>query len=294
MHDWLFTNVGQWRNGDAAANVKEGARSLGLDGEAFDLCFDEQAPLELIREDFNEGRVYGARGTPTFVLNGRVIGGLLPTEQFLTIVDALVAEAETGELPDTVATSAPSPTPDLDFESETTAMRGDPDAPITIYEFSDYQCPFCLRHFEQTMPKLIEQYIDTGKVRYIFKDFPITSIHPQAPKAAEAAECAGEQDRYWDMHDRLFQGQQGDWNQNPDAVNIFKSYAQELGLDTQAFDSCLDSNKYAAEVASDLGEGVGAGVTGTPAFFINGQLVSGAQPFEVFQQIIDTLLEENE
>ncbi len=294
MHDWLFNNVSQWRSGDALTNVKAGARDLGLDGDAFDACFDGQAPLDIVREDYNEGRTFGAESTPTFILNGHIVGGLLPTEQFMAMVDALIVESETGELPDSVVTTVPSPTPDTDFDPETTAMRGDADAPITIYEFSDYQCPFCLRHFEQAMPKIIEQYVDTGNVRYIFKDFPITGIHPQAPKASEAAECAGEQERYWEMHDRLFQGQQADWNQNPDAVNIFKSYAEELGLDTAPFDECLDSGRYTEEVSSDLNEGVQAGVTGTPAFFINGQFVSGAQPYEVFQQLIEALLEENE
>ena len=294
MHDWLFTNAAQIKGGDGLTLIKQAARDQGLEGETFDACMDQQSPLDRIQEDFEEGRRWGARGTPTFFINGRVIGGLLPTEQFLQIVDALLAEAETGQLPEGVSAPTPEPTPDTDFEPETTAISGDEDAPVTIIEFSDYQCPFCLRHFEQTMPQIVENYIDTGKVRYIFKDFPITSIHPQAPKAAETAECAGDQGQYWAMHDRLFQGQQADWNQNPDAVTIFKSYAAELKLDTETFDACLDSDKYAAEVASDLDEGVRAGVTGTPAFFINGQFISGAQPFEVFQQILDAQLKANE
>ncbi|RME81522.1 MAG: hypothetical protein D6775_13360 [Caldilineae bacterium] len=290
MHDWLFENVSTWRNGDAAANVKAAARTLQLDGDAFDACYDSRAPMVLIREDFEEGRSFGARGTPTFFLNSRLVGGLLPTDQFLQLVDALVAQAETGSLPANVATVAPSPTPDTNFSPETVSVLGSPDAPVTMIEFSDYQCPFCLRHFQQTMPQIKAQYIDTGKVRYIFKDFPIASIHPQAPKAAEAAECAGEQGMYWPMHDRLFQGQQAEWNQNPDAVNIFKGYATELGLDREAFDACLDGGKYEAEVAADLNEGIRAGVTGTPSFFINGRFISGAQPFQVFQQTIDSLL----
>jgi protein-disulfide isomerase len=189
-----------------------------------------------------------------------------------------------------VVVPTPEPTPDLDFEEESHAVMGDPDAPIVMVEFSDYQCPFCLRYFNETLEQIKQKYVDTGKVFYVFKDFPITQIHPQAPKAAEAAECAGDQDQYWAMHDRIFQGQQAEWNNNPEAVAIFKGYAEELGLDMDAFNACLDSGKYADEVAADLDEGIRAGVTGTPTFFINGEKVSGAQPFQVFEQLLDALL----
>ena len=288
MHDWLFQNAGSI-SPDA---LKQAARDLGLDGAAFDACFDAQTPRPRIQEDFDEGRRWGARGTPTFFINGRIIGGLLPKDQFLQIVDAALAEAQGGDLPAGVALPTPEPTPDLDFEPETYAVMGDPNAPITMVEFSDYQCPFCLRYFNNTLEQVKKNYVETGKVFYVFKDFPITQIHPQAPKAAEAAECAGDQGRYWEMHDRLFQGQQPEWNQNPDAVTIFKGYAQELGLDMDAFNDCLDSGQYTDEVAADLDEGVRAGVTGTPSFFINGQMISGAQPYEAFQRVLDSLLAE--
>lgn len=291
MHDWLFTNGTTLKSGNGVDVVKQAARDLGLEGAAFDACMDTQSPKDLISQDFEEGRKFGARGTPTFFINGRVIGGLLPTEQFIGIIDALLAEAESGELPQGVIEPTPTPTPDLDFEEETVTVMGDENAPVTIVEFSDYQCPFCLRYFQETMPLVKSAYVDTGKVRYVFKDFPITSIHPQAPKAAESAECAGEQDSYWEMHDRLFQGQQEDWNNNPDAVNVFKSYAKELGLDTEAFDACLDSGRYADNVAANLNEGGRAGVSGTPTFFINGEKLVGAQPFQAFQAIIDAQLE---
>jgi len=289
MHDWLFANGSTLKSGDAVETVKQTARDLGLNGEAFDACMDNQSPKELISEDFEEGRKFGARGTPTFFINGRIIGGLLPTEQFIGIIDALLAESESGQLPQGVI--EPTPTPDLDFEPEAVSVMGDEDAPVTIVEFSDYQCPFCLRYFQETMPLVKSAYVDTGKVRYVFKDYPITSIHPQASKAAESAECAGEQEAYWEMHDRLFQGQVDDWNNNPDAVNVFKSYAEELDLDTEAFNACLDSGRYTDDVATDLNEGARAGVTGTPTFFINGEKFVGAQPFQEFQTIIDAQVE---
>ena len=163
------------------------------------------------------------------------------------------------------------------------AVLGDEDAPVTIVEFSDYECPFCGRFYQQTLPSIKEEYIKTGKVKLIYRDFPL-SFHPQAQKAAEAAECAGEQDKYWQMHDKLFTGGvQG-------GITGFKQYAQEIGLDTTKFNQCLDSGAMAAEVQRDFVDGQRAEVQGTPAFFVNGQLVSGAQPFSVFQQIIEAEL----
>jgi protein-disulfide isomerase len=127
--------------------------------------------------------------------------------------------------------------------------------------------------------------VDTGQVRYVFKDFPLTSIHPQAMSAAEAARCAGDQEAYLPMHDLLFSKQQ-EWSGRNDADQIFTGYAGELGLDTATFTECLSSNQHEAAIMADLNEGSGFGVTGTPAFFINGLLVSGAQPYDVFAQAI--------
>jgi len=167
---------------------------------------------------------------------------------------------------------------------------GSPDAPITIVEYSDFQCPFCLRHFEQTLPQL-QQYIDAGQIRYVFKDFPIHSIHPQAQKAHESARCAREldgDDAFWTMHDLLFANQE-QWANNSDHVEVYKSLAGEMGLDQEAFDECLASGRYADAVNVQVAEGIDLAVQGTPTFFINGQRLVGAQPFAVFQQLIETL-----
>ena len=132
----------------------------------------------------------------------------------------------------------------------------------------------------------METYIDSGQVRYVFRNFPLYSIHPQAQKAAEAAECAGEQGKYWEMHESLFEGQDG-WSGSPDAVATFKGMAGDLDLDQAEFDSCLDDGKYADRVAADSEEGIAAGLASTPSFLINGMMLAGAQPFEAFQQQID-------
>jgi protein-disulfide isomerase len=163
------------------------------------------------------------------------------------------------------------------------SVKGDKDAPVTIVEFSDYECPFCTKFYEQSLQLIEKNYIDTGKVKFIYRDFPL-SFHQNAQKAAEAAECAGEQDKYFEMHDLLFEkGVSG-------GVSAFKQYAKEIGLDTSDFDSCLDSGEMAQEVKDDFTAGQQLGVSGTPAFFINGKLVSGAQPYSVFEQVIEAEL----
>ena len=156
-------------------------------------------------------------------------------------------------------------------------VRGVASAPITIVEFSDYQCPFCAR-VNPTIEQVRKTYGD--KVKIIFKDFPLPN-HPQAPKAAEAAHCAGEQDKYWEMHDQMFANQR--------ALNVpeLKQYAAALSLDATKFNQCLDSGKHAAVVAAGLAQGEKMGVNSTPTLYINGRALIGAQPFEAFKQIID-------
>jgi protein-disulfide isomerase len=160
--------------------------------------------------------------------------------------------------------------------------KGAEDAPVTIIEFADFRCGFCLRHFVQTLPALEEEYIATERVRYIFRNFPILGV--QSRWAALAAECAHEQGRFWEYHDKLFTlAQQG----QELLRSRLKSVAAEIGLDVAQFDSCLDSSKYLDEVQEDLAAGQSAGVTGTPAFLINGQLLVGAQPIEKFRELIE-------
>lgn len=159
---------------------------------------------------------------------------------------------------------------------------GPANAPVTIVEFSDFQCPFCQR-VEPTLKRVRETYGD--RVRIVWKDFPLTSIHPQAFKAAEAARCAGEQGKFWEYHDRLFA------NQQALQVESLKKYAADMGLDLPKFNSCLDTAKYAERVQAQMGVGAGLGINSTPALFINGRLLSGAQPYETFTAVIDEELQ---
>lgn len=166
-----------------------------------------------------------------------------------------------------------------DVPEDDDPVYGPDDAPITIIEFSDYQCPYCQRWHEQVFLRLRDEYPET--VRVVFRDFPLTSIHPEAIPAAEAANCADEQDAYWEYHDALFSGQYGLGSE------AYLSYASELELDTDSFEECLESGRHNEEVMADFSYAAGLGVQSTPTFFLNGIPIVGAQPYEVFQQIIE-------
>ena len=160
---------------------------------------------------------------------------------------------------------------------------GDEDAPVTIIEFSDFECPFCARWYIDTKSQIDEQYIKMGKVKLVYMHYPL-SFHPQAEPAALASECAYEQGKFWEFHDLIFENQRVISDAN------YKKWAADLGLDQAQFDDCYDSKKYQADVQDDFNKGQRAGVRGTPGFFVNGRLVSGAQPFSVFQQAIEAEL----
>lgn len=167
------------------------------------------------------------------------------------------------------------------------AYLGDKDAPVVMIEFSDFQCPFCRSFWRDTFPLIKSEYIDTGKVRFIYRDFPL-SFHPGAMPAAQASECAREQGKFWEMHDKIFieQDKQGGGTIQFGSADV-KRWAEGLGINIGDFNSCLDSGKYTEEVNNDVKDGQAAGVTGTPGFFINSRLVVGAQPFSAFKAIID-------
>ena len=189
------------------------------------------------------------------------------------------------------------PTSQVKISVDNDPIIGNPDAPITIIEFSDFQCPFCARFHIQTLPLILEQYIEQGKVKLVFRDFPIQSIHPNALPAAVAAECANEQGKFREMHDMLFDNQ-NQWNkqETTDALSLFSSYAIEIQLEQETFDSCITSGKYIEEIRKDLDDGRDYGVSGTPGFFVGNERIGfvelkGAQPFDSFKKIIDAQLE---
>lgn len=175
-----------------------------------------------------------------------------------------------------------------EFNLDGAYAKGSESAEVTIIEYSDFECPFCARFYSDTLPQIEENYIETGKVKFVYKHFPL-SIHPNADDAAEATECAGAQGAFYDMHDRLFD-EQSSWARESNPTDTFVGYAEDIGLDTNEFRSCLESGEYADKVQADFQEGSEAGVRGTPAFFINGRMLSGAQPYAAFEEAIEAAL----
>jgi len=169
-------------------------------------------------------------------------------------------------------------------EQEGRTAHGPVDAPVTIVEYTDYQCAFCRRYNMLILPQILDEY--DGKIRYLIRHFPLAQLHPAAARAAQAAVCAEDQDRLWPYHALLFEQSQG-----LSEESLF-AYADEVGMNRGEFEDCLDSDASAQVVAEDIERGATYGVRGTPAFFINGRVVYGAQPMEAFRQTIDAALAE--
>jgi protein-disulfide isomerase len=294
MHDALFLRQQEWSGLGSGINdyLATLAGDLGLDATDFETCQASGRYDGIVQANLEEGLALGVRGTPAFFINGFPISGAQPYELF----DYAVGLAEEGTLADAYVSeeqqAPPEPSSPVEVEIGDAFSIGAADAPVVIVEFTDFQCPFCARHFAQTFSQIKADYIDTGKVRYYFKDFPLT-IHPQAPKAAEAARCAGDQGEFLAMHGLLF-AHQTTWSGRTDAESVFSSLAESAGLDMTLFNECLSDGRYEAAVAADLEQGIRLGINGTPAFFLNGNYLSGAQPYSVFQQAIESLLADRE
>lgn len=195
------------------------------------------------------------------------------------------------------AAQAPAPieASDVRLSVEGAPFKGEKGAKVTVVEFTDYQCPFCSRHFRLTWPQLEQDYVKTGKVKFVLRDLPLESIHPQAFTAAEATHCAAEQGKYWEMHDRLFT------NQGALGRKDLSGHAQALALDVGAFDTCVESGRAAARIRKDVADSEKAGARGTPIFYLgltepdSSQLkavrvIRGAHPYATFKEALDTLL----
>jgi len=215
---------------------------------------------------------------------GRLQGGSLdqlrqPIRQYLTqqrMQDVREQYLETLKTKTSVKVLLDPPRQKIAASSESPA-KGASSAPVEIVEFSDFQCPFCQRAYP-TVQEVLKNYGD--RIHFVYRHYPLPG-HPQAKPAAEAAACAAEQGKFWPYHDKLFStaGKLGDAELKQDAV--------EVGLNAAQFNNCVDGHKFRAQVETDMKAGEEAGVTGTPAFFINGRSVSGAQPYEVFKKVID-------
>jgi protein-disulfide isomerase len=195
-----------------------------------------------------------------------------------------------------VATGKQPPLEDVFVSMKDARSEGDAKAKVIIVEFSDYQCPFCGKYANETYSKLYDDYVKPGKVKYVLRNFPLEQLHPNAEKAAEAAECAGEQGKYWEMHERLFK------NQGLLDAKEMPGHALVLGMDQDKFKQCFEGGKFTAKVKADQAEGTKLQVTGTPSFFFGYadekdpsklkavKKLSGAQPIAAFTDILDNLL----
>lgn len=193
----------------------------------------------------------------------------------------VVAAANTNTVAAPTPTAAPTLTvADIEVTSDD-HIRGDVNAPVTLVEYSDFECSYCAA-VRPTLEQVLEEF--DGQVRLVYRHFPL-SFHTSAQKAGEASECAADQNKFWEMHDILFE------NQSALDVDSLKSYAVDLGLNTSTFNDCLDNGTHATTVSDGLTEGGAFGVQGTPATFVNGTLLSGAQPFASFKAAIESALE---
>ena len=213
-----------------------------------------------------------------FIL-GFVLGVLITKVHYLE----KGATSTTGATTDPTATS-PDITDPVDVGLGHLPVQGDKNAKVSVVEFADFQCPFCEQWFKEVGPNIIKDYVDTGKAKFAFRHYAF--LGQESTDSANASECANEQGKFWEYHDYLY-SHQGPENSGTFAPDKLKGFAADLGLNTDQFNSCLDSNKFASNVTKDQTEGQTAGVQGTPATFINGMLFSGACPYTNFKQAMD-------
>jgi protein-disulfide isomerase len=247
--------------------------------EPEELLDDPQIPP--IQEDtftFKRSHFYAVLTVLAFaagILLGYVVWGMDSTGA--TALSAQTAGQASGPVVEAPVTQQPQYRR-YDIPTDNFYALGPADAPITIVEFSDYECPFCRRWHAEVYKPLLAAY--PGKIRLVYRNLPLTSIHPDALGAAEAAMCAGEQDVYWKYHDKLFSSESL-------GNNTYVQYAQDLGLNMAVFEACISDRKYQKVIQTDSDFAINLGIRSTPTFFINGLALVGAQPLDVFKQVID-------
>lgn len=315
MHHLLFETQNEWAGlPDPSAMFAGLAEQTGIDPTLYADCVSNREKAASVASTLDRARALGFSGTPSFQFVDAKTGdayelvGAQPYARFASWLDSILA----GEVPSDAAASAGTDSgqnagggeipfwatdeglsPDPDRPGYTMAgdeYRGDPDAAIVVIEYSDFQCPFCRRHATETQPVLDETFVDTGKVRWVFKHFPLT-IHPQAPMAGVAAECASEQGKFWEMGEALFANVQA-WSVNA-PEEALTTIAGDIGLDTGVFSACLSDVEMMSRVESDFNDGRPF-VQGTPTFIVmfngEGRIIPGALPAENFVDAMNQIL----
>src|ERR1019366_1567913 len=296
MHDKLFAN----QQALAVADLEKYAQEIGLDMAKFKAAIDNPKTKTAVEADAKMGSSFGVGGTPSFFINGHAFSGAYPLESFKMAIDeeikkvdakiasgtpraglyaAIIKEGLDKAAPKKEEAHPGEPQAGEVYKAEVKGapIKGAKDALVTIVQFSDFQCPFCSR-VEPTIDQVMKEY--AGKVRVAWRNMPLP-FHDKAKPAAIAAMAANEQGKFWQMHEKLFKNQQA---LGPDDL---QKYAQEIGLNMPKFKAALEDKKIVASIEADAAAGGKIGARGTPAFFINGTFLSGAQPFEQFKARID-------
>ncbi len=272
-HDAIFKLPGAPEESD----LQILAQNIGLNPTQFQECLKSGKYRNVIEADLAEGQKRGVQGTPTTFINDQTVGGAYPLEHFVGVIESILDP--TKPKPAAQAEQKPEPPPAVvqfnDLEDR--PSLGPKDAPVTLVEYSDFFCPFCQR-VTPTLEQLVKNY--PGKIRRVWRHYPL-AFHQGADRVHEASECAHEQGKFWPYHDKLFQKQGTPLNDE----NLIK-LAKELDLNKKKFEKCLTSGKYKELVKKEIAHGNEVGVQGTPAVFVNGKLVSGAQPYENFDRLI--------
>jgi protein-disulfide isomerase len=312
MHDELFTTQTVWSNlTDPQSYLVDLAEEVGADVVRFNDCVASGVMQSRIEQSLSEGQSIGINSTPSFnfvreaTAEAFQLIGAQPYEQFAGMITALAA-GETPPQAQQAAEQSGGQNADIPFWATAEGLvpdparpgytvagdqyRGNPDAKVVVIEFSDFQCPYCRQHVTETQPVLDETFVDTDEVMWVFKHFPL-NIHPQAEAAGVAAECAADQQKFWEMHDLLFTNVE-QWSIS-DPNPIFAGYAQELALDTEQFDACVVEGEAMTRVQNDMNDGAPF-VQGTPAFVVlfngEGRIIPGALPADRFSAALEEVL----
>lgn len=277
-HDGIFAMSGA-PDEPALYNL---AAQTGLEPKQFSSCLKGGKTRQKISDDAAEGSRRQVQGTPTYFIGSEKTSGFQTYEEWVAKLEGKAAPAP-AQPP---APAVPPPAKIVNFNSEDLKGRpskGPEKAPVTLVEFSDFHCPFCAK-VAPTLEKILQNY--SGKVRRVWRHYPLP-MHPGADRTHEASECAHEQGKFWEYHDKLFSAV-GGFSGDPALIHA----AQDLKLNEKKFKQCLESGKVKKLVQDEILKGQAAGVTGTPAVFVNGELVSGAVPYEHFEKLVKSKLEQ--
>ena len=294
MHELLFEKAQEWSGQENAIELFEGyAAELGLDTDAFAACLESGETADQVQAELEQGEALGVSGVPAFFINDWLISGAQPFEVFQETIEAALR----GEHPAPTPTPLPPGATPFDPNPEQPgytyggdAFCGSDEAEIGLIEFVDFQSAENRQHFVEEWPELEKEYMETGKVRLIVKHFPALD-HIQGFTAAEAAECAGQQEAFCSMYDLLFT-KQDEWSQEEDVTAVFKGYAAELDLDADAFAACLDEGQTSDKVMQDFTIGQQNQFPPAPMFFIFKGEQGGPAPLDQLREAIEQLLAE--